>query len=94
MRKYPRDLVGYGRDPPDPRWPGDARICVQFVINYEEGAERSGRLHWLMDEMSTLTSPSTYEQHPENAWERLKHRARKETAELEMFHRPEKVGKR
>ncbi|HZY13495.1 MAG TPA: ribonuclease D [Beijerinckiaceae bacterium] len=39
--------------------------------------ERSGRLHWLMDEMSTLTSPSTYEQHPENAWERLKHRARK-----------------
>ena len=41
MRKYPRDLVGYGRDPPDPRWPGDARICVQFVINYEEGAENS-----------------------------------------------------
>ncbi|GAC1557288.1 MAG: ribonuclease D [Beijerinckiaceae bacterium] len=39
--------------------------------------ERSGRLHWLTDEMSTLTSPSTYEQHPENAWERVKHRARK-----------------
>ena len=39
--------------------------------------ERSGRLHWLADEMSTLTSPATYEQHPENAWERLKHRARK-----------------
>ena len=32
---------------------------------------------WLEDEMRTLTSPSTYEQHPENAWERLKHRARK-----------------
>jgi allantoinase len=39
--KYPRDLIGYGRDPPDPRWPGDARICVQFVINYEEGGERN-----------------------------------------------------
>lgn len=36
-----RDLVGYGANPPDPRWPGDARIAVQFVINYEEGAERS-----------------------------------------------------
>lgn len=38
---YPRDLVGYGRTPPHPRWPGDARICVQFVINYEEGGENS-----------------------------------------------------
>jgi putative urate catabolism protein len=36
---YPRDLVGYGRDAPDPRWPGGARIAVQFVINYEEGGE-------------------------------------------------------
>jgi len=36
-----RDLVGYGANPPDPRWPGGARIAVQFVINYEEGAERS-----------------------------------------------------
>jgi len=39
--------------------------------------ERSNRLHWLADEMQTLTSPATYEQHPENAWERLRHRARK-----------------
>ena len=37
----PRDLVGYGASPPDPRWPGGARLAVQFVINYEEGAERS-----------------------------------------------------
>lgn len=37
--KYPRDLRGYGRKPPDPDWPGGARIAVQFVINYEEGAE-------------------------------------------------------
>ena len=38
---YPRDMTGYGRTPPDPRWPGNARIAVEFVINYEEGAENS-----------------------------------------------------
>lgn len=37
----PRDLAGYGQTPPDPRWPNGARIAVQFVINYEEGAENS-----------------------------------------------------
>ena len=36
---YPRDLVGYGRKAPDPRWPDGARIAVQFVLNYEEGGE-------------------------------------------------------
>ena len=36
---YPRDLVGYGRDPPRVRWPGGARVAVQFVLNYEEGGE-------------------------------------------------------
>lgn len=36
-----RDLAGYGALPPDPQWPGGARIAVQFVINYEEGAENS-----------------------------------------------------
>ncbi|MDP8983722.1 MAG: allantoinase PuuE [Pseudomonadota bacterium] len=36
---YPRDLRGYGRTPPHPRWPGGARIAVQFVLNHEEGAE-------------------------------------------------------
>lgn len=36
---YLRDMVGYGRNPPHPHWPGDARIAVQFVLNYEEGAE-------------------------------------------------------
>lgn len=36
-----RDLTGYGATPPDPRWPGGARIAVQFVVNYEEGAENS-----------------------------------------------------
>src|SRR6202050_1114282 len=34
-----RDLVGYGRRPPHPRWPQGARIALQFVLNYEEGAE-------------------------------------------------------
>ena len=38
---YPRDLHGYGRNPPDPRWPADARIAVQFVVNFEEGGENS-----------------------------------------------------
>lgn len=38
---YPRDLIGYGRTPPDPKWPGGARLAVQFVLNYEEGAENS-----------------------------------------------------
>jgi allantoinase len=38
---YPRDLVGYGARPPHARWPGGARIAMQFVLNYEEGAENS-----------------------------------------------------
>ena len=38
---YPRDLVGYGRTPPHPQWPGQARIAVQFVLNYEEGGENA-----------------------------------------------------
>lgn len=36
---YPRDLKGYGSTPPHARWPGGARIAVQFVLNYEEGGE-------------------------------------------------------
>ena len=38
-KEYPRDLIGYGRNPPHARWPGGARIAVQFVLNYEEGGE-------------------------------------------------------
>lgn len=38
---YPRDLRGYGRSPPHARWPGDARVAVQFVVNYEEGGENN-----------------------------------------------------
>lgn len=36
-----RDLIGYGATPPDARWPGGAKVAVQFVINYEEGAENA-----------------------------------------------------
>ncbi|MBN9058112.1 MAG: allantoinase PuuE, partial [Rhizobiales bacterium] len=36
---YPRDLIGYGRNTPDPKWPGNAHVAVQFVVNYEEGGE-------------------------------------------------------
>ena len=38
---YPRDLVGYGAKPPHAQWPNQARIAVQFVLNYEEGGENS-----------------------------------------------------
>jgi len=36
---YPRDLIGYGSNPPDPHWPDGARIAVSLVLNYEEGGE-------------------------------------------------------
>ena len=39
--RYDRDLLGYGAHPPDPKWPGGARIAVQIVVNYEEGGENS-----------------------------------------------------
>jgi peptidoglycan/xylan/chitin deacetylase (PgdA/CDA1 family) len=39
--RYPRDMIGYGAHPPDPAWPGGARIAVQVVINYEEGGENN-----------------------------------------------------
>lgn len=39
MERYPRDIIGYGRNPPDPKWPDRAQIALQFVINYEEGGE-------------------------------------------------------
>ena len=36
-----RDFVGYGRNPPDPKWPGGARLALNFVLNYEEGGENA-----------------------------------------------------
>ncbi len=40
-RPYDRDLIGYGANPPNPKWPDGARLAVNFVINYEEGSEPS-----------------------------------------------------
>ncbi|HTL89057.1 MAG TPA: allantoinase PuuE [Leptolyngbya sp.] len=39
--QYPRDMVGYGQTPPHPHWQDQAKIAVQFVINYEEGSENN-----------------------------------------------------
>ena len=41
MKRYPRNMTGYGATPPDAGWPGGARIAVQFVLNYEEGGENN-----------------------------------------------------
>ena len=41
MSSYDRDLIGYADDPPDPKWPGGARLALNFVMNYEEGSEPS-----------------------------------------------------
>lgn len=41
MNRYPRDMHGYGETPPDPKWPGGAKIAVQIVVNYEEGGENN-----------------------------------------------------
>lgn len=61
-QSYPRDLVGYGRNIPDAQWPNQARIAVQFVLNYEEGGENA-TLHG--DEgseqfLSELFNPASY----------------------------------
>ncbi len=39
--RYPRNMLGYGRTPPDPQWPGGAVVAVQIVLNYEEGGENN-----------------------------------------------------
>lgn len=60
---YPRDLVGYGRDVPHARWPGGARIAVQFVLNYEEGGENNPLHGDATSEtfLSELVSATAYE---------------------------------
>jgi len=55
----------------------DVTHLRDVYLNLRERLERSNRLEWLGDEMETLLSPATYEQHPDDAWERLRHRARK-----------------
>ncbi len=39
--RYPRNMLGYGKSPPDPKWPGGAYVAVQIVLNYEEGGENN-----------------------------------------------------
>jgi allantoinase len=41
MTTYPRDMIGYGATPPDPKWPNGARLALNFVLNFEEGSEAS-----------------------------------------------------
>ncbi len=41
MNDNPRNLIGYGANPPHPHWPGNARLALQFVLNVEEGAEQT-----------------------------------------------------
>ncbi|WP_245866478.1 allantoinase PuuE [Oceaniglobus roseus] len=41
LPRYPRDMRGHGATPPDPQWPGGAKIAVQIVLNYEEGGENN-----------------------------------------------------
>lgn len=55
----------------------DVTHLRDIYLHLRSQLERSARLDWLADEMEALTSPATYEQHPDDAWERLRHRARK-----------------
>ena len=41
MSQYPRDMIGYGQNPPSVKWPNGGNIAVQFVLNYEEGGENN-----------------------------------------------------
>ncbi len=71
---YPRDMVGYGRNPPDPQWPGGAVLALQIVVNYEEGGENSV-LHGdagsetFLTEHIVSTSPGQRNPTVESLWE-------------------------
>jgi putative urate catabolism protein len=60
---YPRDLVGYGPHPPNPQWPGGARLAVSFVLNWEEGGENNvlhgdaASEHFLSDVIGAVPLP-------------------------------------
>jgi allantoinase len=63
MTEFARDLVGYGPNPPDPQWPGGARLAVNFVLNFEEGSEYSfgngdGRSEVSLTEMPASPVPA------------------------------------
>jgi putative urate catabolism protein len=72
---YPRDLIGYGENPPDPRWPGGARLALQIVLNYEEGGEQAV-LHgdsqsesYLHEVVGTASLPGTRNLQVESVYE-------------------------
>jgi len=54
-----RDFVGYGAAPPNPHWPGEARVAVNFVINFEEGSELSYPAGDGISETGLIESAST-----------------------------------
>jgi allantoinase len=59
---YDRDLIGYGPNPPDPKWPNGARLALNFVLNYEEGSEPSvqdgeGHSEWGLTEGAAAQIP-------------------------------------
>lgn len=63
MPDNPRDMIGYGANPPDIRWPGGARVAVNFVLNYEEGSEYSfqdgdGRTDTALTEVAQARVPA------------------------------------
>ncbi len=66
LNRYPRDLRGHGRWPPEAHWPGQARVAVQFVLNYEEGSENSilhgdaGSEQFLSEMASPPSHPARY----------------------------------
>ena len=55
----------------------DVTYLRDIYVFLRRKLEKTGRLNWLDDEMALLTAPATYEQHPENAWERFRNRARR-----------------
>jgi peptidoglycan/xylan/chitin deacetylase (PgdA/CDA1 family) len=57
---YPRDLVGYAGRPPHPHWPGEARIAVNFVVNYEEGSEYNAHDDGFSESTLTESGATSY----------------------------------
>ena len=55
----------------------DVTYLRDIYLHLRRRLEQTGRLSWLADEMALLSSPATYEQHPDNAWERFRNRVRK-----------------
>src|SRR5690242_12406207 len=73
-REYPRDLVGYGARPVDPKWPGGARLALQIALNYECGGELcvlhgDDRSEGLLTDAGIVSVPSARSMLAESAFE-------------------------